>query len=104
MWGALEPGNSLFANPCNLILTWHRGAKCHKNNSCDRVLEANGAAEVGGQVPDDGREHANDQNGDDEAGPATAVLCGGHTGKQHLPEDRQKVHHIVKAGRQPLLA
>jgi len=29
---------------------------------------------------------------------------GGHTGKQHLPEDREEVHDVVKAGRQPLLA
>ena len=71
-----------------LTLTWHRGAKRHKNNSRDRVLEANGAAEVGGQVPDDRCEHADDENGDDEAGPAMAILCGGHAGKQHLPEDR----------------
>ena len=87
-----------------LTLTWHGGAECHKNNSRDRVLEANGAAEVGGQVPDDGGEHADDENGDNEAGPAVAVLCGGHAGKQHLPEDREEVHDVVKAGRQPLLA
>ena len=87
-----------------LTLTWHRGANCHKNNRRDRVLETNGAAEVGGQVPDDSGEHADDENGDNEAGPAVAVLCGGHTGKQHLPEDREEVHDVVKAGRQPLLA
>ena len=85
-------------------LTWHRGAKRHKNNSRDGVLEANGAAEVGGQVPDDGREHANDEDGDNEAGPAMAVLCGGHAGEQNLPEHRQEVHDVVKAGGQPLLA
>lgn len=59
---------------------------------------------MGGQVPDDGGEHADDENGHDEAGPAVTVLRGGHAGKQHLPEDGQKVHDIVKAGRQPLLA
>lgn len=56
-----------------------------------------------GQVPNDGGEHADDEDGDGEAGPAVAVLCGGHTGKQHLPEDCQEVHDVVKAGGQPLL-
>jgi len=57
---------------------------------------------VGGKITNDGCEHANDEDGDDEAGPAVAVLSGGHAGKQHLPEDGQEVHHVVKAGWQPL--
>lgn len=59
---------------------------------------------MGGKVADDSREHANDEDGDNKAGPAIAVLGGGHAGKQHLPEDGQEVHHVVKAGRQALLA
>ena len=55
-------------------------------------------------MPDDGGEHADDENGHNEAGPAVAVLCWGHAGKQHLPEDCEEVHDVVKAGRQPLLA
>lgn len=83
--------------------TWYRSAKGNKDDSSHRVLEANGTAEMGGKVTNDGCEHADDEDGDNKAGPAVAVLSGGHAGKQHLPEDSQEVHHIVKAGRQALL-
>ena len=85
-------------------VTGDGGAQGHEDNSIDRVLEANGAAEVGSEVPDEGGEQPDDQDADTEAGPAMAVLGGGHAGKQHLPEDREEVHDVVKAGRQPLLA
>lgn len=90
--------------PPHGLPTWYRGAEGYEHNGGHRVLQADGAAEVGGEVANDGREHANDEDGDDEAGPAIAVLGGGHTGKQHLPEDGQEVHHVVEAGRQALLA
>ena len=84
-------------------VTGDGGAQGHEDDSVDRVLEANGAAEVGGEVPDEGGEQPDDQDADAEAGPAMAVLGGGHTGEQNLPEHRQEVHDVVKAGRQPLL-
>lgn len=49
---------------------WYRRAESHKHHSGDRVLEANGAAEVRRQVANDGREEADDDDGDGEAGPA----------------------------------
>lgn len=89
-------------SPPHSLPTWYGGAEGYKHNGGHRVLEADGAAEVGGEVTDDSCEHANDEDGNNEAGPAIAVLGGGHAGKQHLPEDSQEVHHVVEAGWQAL--
>ena len=84
-------------------VTGDGSAQGHEDYGIDRVLEANGAAKVGGEVSDEGGEQADDQDADAEAGPAVAVLSGGHAGEQNLPEHRQEVHDVVKARRQPLL-
>lgn len=84
-----------------LRLTWYRCSKCHKHHGSDRVLEADGAAEVRRQVPDDGREQADDDDGDDEAGPAVQVVRGRDASEQDLPEDGEEVHDVVETGRQP---
>ena len=84
--------------------TWHRGPQSHEHHRSDRVLEANGAAEVWGQVPDDGSKDSDDDYGHDEAGPAVPVLCGRDAGKQNLPEHSQEVHDVIETRWQPLLA
>ncbi len=81
-------------------LTWDGCTKCHKHHSSDRVLEANSAAKVRRQVPDDGCEQADDDDGDDETGPAVQVVCGRNASEQDLPEDREEVHDVVETGRQ----
>lgn len=83
------------------VLTWDGCAECHKHHGSDRVLEADGAAEVRRQVPDDGREQADDDDGDDETGPAVQVVRGRNAGEQDLPEDGEEVHDVVETGRQP---
>lgn len=85
-------------------LTWDRCTECHKHHSGDRVLEADGAAEVRRQVPDDRREQADDDDGDDETGPAVHVVCGRDASKQDLPEDGEEVHDVVETGRQPFFS
>lgn len=94
----MDPHNKPLA-----VLTWHRGPQGDKHDGSDRVLQANGAAKVGGQVANESCQEANHEDGDNEASPAIPVVCGGHEGKQDLPEDGQKVHHVVKAGGQLLL-
>ena len=59
---------------------------------------------MGRQVANDGGEEADDDDGDDEAGPAVQVVCGRDASEQDLPEDGEEVHDVVKTGRQPLLA
>lgn len=83
------------------FLTWDRSTKCYKHHSSDWVFEANGAAEVRRQVTNDGREQADDNDGDDETGPAVQVVCGRNACKQDLPEDSEEVHDVVETGRQP---
>lgn len=87
-----------------LPLTWHRCTNRHKNHSSDRVLEANGTPKVRRQVTDDGREEANDEDGDDKTGPTVQVVCGRDAGEQHLPENSEEVHDVVETGRQPFLS
>lgn len=53
------------------------------------------------QVADDGREQADDNDGDGETRPAIQVVRGGDTSKQDLPEDGEEVHDVVETGRQP---
>lgn len=53
------------------------------------------------QVPNDGREQADDDDGDDETGPAVQVVRGRNAGEQDLPEDGEEVHDVVETGRQP---
>lgn len=89
-------------NPA-VVLTWHRCPQCNKHHRSDRVLQADGAAKVGCQVADESCQEADHEDGDDEASPAVPVVCWGHEGKKDLPEDGQKVHHVVKAGGQLLL-
>lgn len=84
--------------------TWNRGTKGHEHNSSDGVFEANGAAEMRGQVPGHSCQHANKGNGHKEAGPAIPVLSGGDKSEENFPENRQEVHNVVKAGWQALLA
>lgn len=85
-------------------LTWDRCTKSHKNHSSDRVLEANRAAEVRRQVTNDSRKQADDDDGDEETGPAVHVVGGRNASEQDLPEDGEEVHDIVKTGRQPFLS
>lgn len=85
-------------------LTWQWGAQRHKDHGSDRVPQSHSAAEVGGQVTDDGREEADNTYGHEEAGPTIPVLGRGHTGKKNLPEHSQKVHDIVGTGGQTLFA
>lgn len=86
-----------------VALTWHRCPQRDKHDGSDRVLQANGAAKVGRQVADESCQDADHEDGDNEASPAIPVVCRGHEGKKDLPEDGQKVHHVVKAGGQLLL-
>lgn len=53
-----------------------------------------------GQVTDDGREHADDDDGDAETGPAVQVVGGRNASEQDLPENSEEVHDVVETGRQ----
>lgn len=83
--------------------TWYRSAQSHKHHSGDRVFETNGAAKVRRQVTNHRCQEADDNDGDDKAGPAIPVVSGRNEGKQKLPEDGKEMHDIVKAGGQLLL-
>lgn len=50
------------------------------------------------QVPNDSCEQANDDDGDNKAGPTIEVVCGGNASKKDLPEDSEEVHNVVKTG------
>lgn len=82
--------------------TWNWSAEGHEHHSRDRVFEANGAAEMGGQVPGHSCQDANEGNGDEKAGPAVPVLSGWDKSKEHFPENRQEVHDVIEAGWQTL--
>ena len=56
------------------------------------------------QVADYRRQHANDWDRDNEAGPTIPVVGGRDEGEQKLPEDSEEVHDVVKTGGQLLLA
>lgn len=83
--------------------TWHGSSKRHKHHCSHRILQADGAAEVGSQVSDESCQDANHEDGDNETCPAIPVFCGGDEGEEDLPEHSQKVHHIIEAGGQFLL-
>lgn len=83
--------------------TWNRGTKGHKHHSSHRVFEANGAAEMRGQVPGHSGQNANEGNGHKEASPAVPVLSGGHKSEENFPENCQEVHNVIKAGWQAFL-
>lgn len=85
-------------------LTRYWGAEGHKHHGCDWVLQANGAAKVGGQVSGDGGQHADEHDRHKEASPAIPVLRGWNEGEQDLPEDGQEVHDVIKARWQALFA
>jgi len=85
-------------------LTWNGGSQCHKHHGGHGVPEADGAAEVGRQVPDEGGEEADGADGDQEAGPAVPVLSGRDAGEQDLPEDGDEMHDVVVAGGKAFLA
>lgn len=87
-----------------LYQTWYRCAQSYEHHSSNRVFETDGAAEMRRQVTDDRRQHADDGDRDDEAGPAVPVVGGRNESKQNLPEDSEEVHDIVKTGRQLFLA
>ena len=76
--------------------TGNGGAQGHEHHGGDGILEADGAAEVAGQVTGHGREHADERDGDDETGPAVPVLGGWHEGEQNLPEDGEEVHDVIE--------
>ena len=84
--------------------TWNRSAEGHEDHGGDRVFEADGAAEMGGQVPGDGRQDADEGNRHEEAGPAVPVLGGRDKGEKDFPENSQEVHDVIKAGGQALFA
>lgn len=87
-WKGVEPPS----------LTWDRGAQCHEHHSGDRVLQANSAAKMWCQVPDDSGQKANDTHGDSKAGPAAPVVGGRHQSEQDFPEDGHEVTRVVQPG------
>lgn len=54
------------------ILTRYAGAKCYEDDGCHRVLDAQGAAEVGGHVANNGGDQTDADDWYDEADVATA--------------------------------
>lgn len=72
----------------------------YKHHSGDWVLQANGAAEVTGQVTNHSRQKADDHYRNNETRPPVPVFRGRDAGKQDLPEHSQEVHDIVKTRRQ----
>lgn len=84
--------------------TWNRGAEGHKDHGGDRVFEADGAAEMGGQVPGDSRQDTDEGNRHEKAGPAVPVLGGRDKGEKDFPENSQEVHDVIEAGWQALFA
>lgn len=84
--------------------TWDGGAKSDKHHGCDGVPQPHSAAKMRRQVSDDGCEEANDDDGDDEAGPAIPVLSRRDKSEHQLPKHRHHVHEVVAAGRPAWLA
>ncbi len=56
----------------SLMCTRYAGPQGDECNGIDRVLEIDEAAEVTGDVADDGCAHSDHSNGDDEAGVAVS--------------------------------
>lgn len=54
-----------------VCVTWHAGAQSHNRYCSDGVLEADGAAEVTGNVPDECRQEPDARYRHDKARPAT---------------------------------
>ena len=50
--------------------TWDGRAKSHNGDGRDRVVQADAAAEVGGDIADEGRQQADHHHRAEEAGPA----------------------------------
>lgn len=82
----------------HLSLTWNRGPQSNKYHSGDWILKSNGAAKVWSEITRDRRQHANQTDGHNEARPSVPILRGWHECKENLPEDREEVHDVVKAG------
>ena len=55
--------------------TWHAGAQGHNGDGCDAVAQLNAAAKVGGQVANDGGQHADQEYRHKETRVAAAHLC-----------------------------
>ena len=70
------------------VSTRNRGAKSNKSNGIDGVLKENEAAQVSGDVTNDGRAHTDHGNGNHEAGVTVANACVIHIhfflGLQHI--------------------
>lgn len=84
--------------------TWDRGAEGHEHHGSDRIFEADGAAEMGGQVPGDSRQYADEGYRHEEAGPAVPVLGGRDKSEKDFPENSQEVHDVIEAGWQAFFA
>jgi len=54
---------------------WNTGTQSHERNGGDRVFETDSAAQMRGQVTDDGRQDANHQNRNKETDVAVRNVC-----------------------------
>jgi hypothetical protein len=58
-----------------MAFTWNTGTQSHERNGGDRVFETDSAAQMRGQVTDDGRQDANHQNRNKETDVAVRNVC-----------------------------
>mmetsp|Transcript_55879 Transcript_55879/g.130963 ORF Transcript_55879/g.130963 Transcript_55879/m.130963 type:complete len:239 (+) Transcript_55879:437-1153(+) len=72
-----------------------RGAESHDGEGCDRILEADKAAENGGEVANNGGHAADHHQGDTEARPTPGPVRGRDESGEELPADGEPVHDAV---------
>ena len=58
-----------------MAFTWNTGTQSHERNGGDRVFETDSAAQMRGQITDDGRQEADHHNRNKETNVAVSNVC-----------------------------
>ena len=58
-----------------MAFTWNTGTQSHERNGGDRVFETDSAAQMRGQITDDGRKEADHHNRNKETNVAVSNVC-----------------------------
>lgn len=60
-------------------VTWHARPQGHEGYGIHAILEADCAAQMGGDVTDKSRDNANEKYRNPESDPSEGIFCGGST-------------------------
>ena len=74
------------------------GSERDEGDRRDGVFEANDAAEEGGELGHDSRDHADEGERRDEGGPAIAHAGRRYTGEKQLPADGREMKECLDCG------